>query len=322
MTRVRAPYLYREPFAQDRLAVGDSHSLYVEESGNPDGIPVVVLHGGPGSGSRPKQRGYFDPARYRIILFDQRGCGRSRPLGALTANTTDHLVADLERLRDHLGVHQWLVFGGSWGSTLALAYASAHRERVMGMVLWGIFLGSREELAWTFGTGGAARLFPLEYERFLEPLSRIERRDPIANHYRAMCGNDGERRRRSLSAWTRWENKLSDLAVSEHTLDDQLADENYVLTHSLFEAHYFANGCFLERPLLESVGALRGLSIDIVQGQLDVVCPPVTAVRLQRALPESRLQLIPGAGHSPDGPTVDALIRSTDRLVARYAGAA
>ena len=317
MSRRRTAYLYREPFDQGLLDVGDGHHVHYEQSGHPKGRPVVVLHGGPGSGSRPKQRGYFDPERYRVIAFDQRGCGRSTPHGRLEANTTPDLVGDIERLRRHLGLERWLVFGGSWGSTLGLAYAVAHPERVEGLVVWGVFTGTDREIAWTFGADGAARLFPLEYERFLEPLAAPERHDPVRAHYRAMRGDDRTRRRRSLNAWTRWENKISDLVVQEQLLDEQLADRQYVLTHSLFEAHYFANGCFLDAPLLARAGAFARLPVAIVQGQLDLVCPPVSALALHRAVPESRLHLVPGAGHSPNADVVDALVRAVDEVAAR-----
>jgi proline iminopeptidase len=322
MIRRRTAYLYREPFDQGWLDVGDGHRLRYEQSGNPHGRAVVVLHGGPGSGSRPKQRGYFDPERYRVVAFDQRGCGRSTPHGRLEANTTPHLVADIERLRRHLGLERWLVFGGSWGSTLGLAYGVAHPERVDGLVVWGIFTGTGREIAWTFGADGAARLFPLEYERFLEPLAPAERDEPVRAHYRAMCGPDAGRRLRSLNAWTRWENKISDLVVNEHLLDEQLSDRQYVLTHSLFEAHYFAHDCFLERPLLEQAGRLAAVPVVIVQGQLDLVCPPASALALHRAVPESRLHLVAGAGHSPNAEVVDALVRAVDEVAGRTAVAA
>ncbi len=311
--RRRTAHRYREPYAQGRLAVGQGHVLYYEESGTPLGQPVVVLHGGPGSGSRPKQRSYFDPERFRIVLFDQRGCGRSTPHGRLTGNTTPELVADIERLRCHLGIDRWLVFGGSWGSTLGLAYALAHPDAVEALLLWGVFTGTAEEVAWTFGPGGAARLYPLEYERFLEPLPPTERADPVAGHYRAMRDLDFARRRRSLVAWTRWENKISDVVVSEAMLDEQLADDRYVLTHSLFEAHYFNHGCFLDTPLVEAAGSLREVPVEIVQGQLDLVCPPTAALALHRAIAGSRLHLVPGAGHSPNADVIDTLLRAIDR---------
>jgi proline iminopeptidase len=312
--RRRTAYVYREPFGQGRLAVGDGHVVYYEESGHPAGEPVVVLHGGPGSGCRPKQRSYFDPERFRIIQFDQRGCGRSTPHGRLDGNTTGDLVADIERLRCHLGFDRWLVFGGSWGSTLGLAYAVAHPEAVRGLVLWGVFTGTAAEIAWTFGPNGAARLYPVEYERFLEPLPPTLRADPVAGHYRLMTGVDMVRRRQSLRAWTRWENKISDVVVSDAILDEQLADERYVLTHSLFEAHYFNHGCFLDGSLVEAARRLIDVPVEIVQAQLDLVCPAATATALHRALPNGRLHLVPGAGHSPNADVVDALIRSVDRL--------
>ncbi|NBB68944.1 MAG: prolyl aminopeptidase [Alphaproteobacteria bacterium] len=317
MIRRRTAFLYREPYDRGLLAVGDGHRLHYEQSGNPHGRPVVVLHGGPGSGSRPKQRGYFDPERYRVVAFDQRGCGRSTPHGRLEANTTPHLVADIERLRRHLGVDRWLVFGGSWGSTLGLAYAMAHPERVDGLVVWGVFTGTAGEIAWTFGSAGAARLFPLEYERFLEPLPPHQHGEPVRAHYRLMRGADATLRRRALNAWTRWENKISDLVVHEQLLDEQLADRQYVLTHSLFEAHYFAHDCFLEWPLLERASRLGGVPVAIIQGQLDLVCPPASAVALHRAVPNSRLHLIAGAGHSPNAEVVDALVRAVDDVAGR-----
>ncbi|MEO1090626.1 MAG: prolyl aminopeptidase [Pseudomonadota bacterium] len=310
-----APHRHREPYGQGWLAVGDDHVLHYEESGNPQGIPVVVLHGGPGSGSRPKQRGYFDPERFRVVQFDQRGCGRSTPHGRLAANTTPALVEDIDRLRAHLAIDRWLVFGGSWGSTLGLAYTLAKPQRVDGLVLWGVFTGTEAEVAWAFGPDGAARLFPLEYERFLEPLPAAHRKQPVAGHYEMMCATEPGRRRRSLRAWTRWENKISDLVVTDAMLDEQLSDQHYVLTHSLFEAHYFAHSCFLQRPLLEAAADLRAVPVEIVQGQLDLVCPARTAVALHRAIGGSRLHLVPGAGHSPNADVVDRLIRAVERLV-------
>ncbi len=314
MYRRRTAYLYREPFAQGRLEVSAGHNLYFEQSGNPNGQPVVVLHGGPGSGSRPKQRGYFDPERYRIVMFDQRGCGRSTPLGRLDGNTTPDLVADIDALRQHLGIDRWLVFGGSWGSTLGLAYACTHPDRVRALVVWGVFLGTEEEIAWTFGPAGAARLYPLEYEQFLAPLPLAERDDPVGGHYRRMRAADVAPRLRSLDAWTRWENKLSDLVVTDAMLDEQLADRQYVLTHSLFEAHFFAHRCFLETPLLQLTRRLAGVPTVIVQGQLDLVCPPAGALALHRAIPGSGLQLVAGAGHSPNADLIDALVRAVDGL--------
>ncbi len=320
--RRRSAHAVQEPYSHGRLAVGQGHVIYFEESGNPEGRPVVVLHGGPGSGSRPRQRSYFDPSRFRIVLFDQRGCGRSTPHGRLEGNTTPDLVADIERLRCHLGIERWLVFGGSWGSTLGLAYAQAHVEVVEALVLWGVFTGTGEEIAWTFGPAGAARLYPMEYERFLAPLPPSERLDPVAAHYRAMRGLDFARRRRSLAAWTRWENKISDVVVSEAMLDEQLADDRYVLTHSLFEAHYFNHGCFLDAPLLAGVDRLTAVPVEIVQGQLDLVCPPAAALALHRAIAGSRLHVVPGAGHSPNADVVDVLLGAIDRVAAPKPAAA
>ncbi len=316
MHRRRTAYLYREPFARGSLDVGGGHRIHFEQSGRPDGQPVVVLHGGPGSGSRPKQRGYFDPERYRVILFDQRGCGHSTPHGRLIDNTTPHLVADIEALRRHLGIERWLVFGGSWGSTLGLAYAVAHPERVEALVVWGVFTGSAEEIGWTFGPDGAARVYPLEYERFVAPLRAAARRNPVQGHYDLMRSNEAGLRLRSLDAWTRWENKISDLVVSEAMLEEQLADRDYVLTHSLFEAHYFSNGCFLDEPLLKAADRLSGHRVAIVQGQLDLVCPPRTALALHRAIAGSSFVLIQGAGHSPNADMVDALVRAVESVAA------
>jgi proline iminopeptidase len=312
---MRTLYPEIEPRRTGRLATDAPHELYFEECGNPEGVPVVYLHGGPGSGCRPRQRRYFDPARYRIVLFDQRGCGRSTPLGTLEGNDMAGQLRDLEALRASLGIERWLVFGGSWGSVLGLAYALAHPGAVAGLVMWGIFLGRRQEIDWVFGPDGAARLFPEAYAQFRDFLPPEARDDPLAGYAAAMESADGEQRRAALWHWTRWENKITDIAVTEANLDEQMKNPDYVLTHSLFEVHYFCNGCFVDGDdMLRRASVLASMPVHIVASRYDLVCPVETAWQLHRAIPGSTLTIAPHAGHAPGPETVDILVRTTDAL--------
>ncbi|MBO0702221.1 MAG: prolyl aminopeptidase, partial [Candidatus Dormibacteraeota bacterium] len=273
----RERYPLREPFATHRLEVGDGHTLFVEEVGRPDGIPAVVLHGGPGGGITPRMRGYFDPDRYHVVLFDQRGAGRSTPGGSVEANTTWDLVRDIETVREHLGIERWLVFGGSWGSTLALAYAEYRPDRVTGLVLRGIFLGRPREVEWLI-EGGAAPLNPAGWERFLAPIPPVEQANLLLAYSRRLFGPDREEARRCGLAWNRWENECSALVPSE----EEEGTEEHKVTMARIECHYFVHGCFLAEPdqLLDGIDAIRHLPATIVQGRYDLVCPPVTAWEL------------------------------------------
>lgn len=302
-----------EPYATHRLDVGGGHELYVEEVGNPAGIPAVFLHGGPGGGLMPFARRFFDPDRYRVVLVDQRGSGRSTPLGGLHDNTTWHLVADLEVVRAALGVREWLLFGGSWGSTLALAYAQTHPERVTGLILRGVFLVRCSEREW-FYQGGLRHLQPEEWEHFVAPVPPDERGDVAAAYHRRLTGPDPAEARRFAQAWMRWEAINSSLTPDPALLATLTADAT-VMASSRILAHYVVNGAFFEpeTQLLDGVDRIRHLPTVIIQGRYDLCCPPATAHDLARAWPEAELHIVPDAGHASTEPGIlDRLIRATD----------
>jgi proline iminopeptidase len=301
-----------EPRLSGHLRVSPLHELYWEEAGNPAGRPVVFLHGGPGAGLSPKNRRYFDPAFYRIILFDQRGAGRSRPHAELADNTTWTLVDDIEKLRVHRGVERWLVYGGSWGSTLALAYAQAHPARCLGLILRGVFLGRQSEIRWLFQEG-ASGIFPDFWERYLEPIPAADRGDLVAAYYRILSGPASPHRLVAAKAWSLWEASLvkliPDPAIQEESLEADLA-----LSLARLEAHYMVNRVFLPTDdfLLRAASALR-LPCRIVQGRYDVVCPARSAWDLHRALPGSEIRFVADAGHSSSEPgMIHELVQSTE----------
>lgn len=318
----RTLYPAIEPYARGRLAVGDGHQLFWEECGNPAGRPAVFLHGGPGGGCTPDSRRFFDPARYRIILVDQRNCGRSTPHASqpdcdLATNTTDHLVADLEALRADRGVGAWLVFGGSWGSALALAYAQAHPDAVTALVLRGIFTLRRSELDWYYN-GGAGQLAPEWRERFLAPLGGPGfAGDAIAAYHDLLFDPDPAVHRPAGVAWTTWEAATTTLHLDEAHVA-AYADPAFALAFARIENHYFVHGGWLgEGQLLAGVDAIRHLPAVIVQGAYDLACPPVTAWDLHRAWPEAEFHLV-HAGHAATEPAiVDRLVRATDALADR-----
>ncbi|OLF73987.1 proline iminopeptidase [Maricaulis sp. W15] len=305
------------PLQASRLAVGDGHDLYVEECGRPDGLPVVTLHGGPGGGASPALRRFFDPRRYRVILFDQRGCGRSTPHGGLEANTTADLIDDIERIRVAMGIEKWVVFGGSWGATLALAYARAHPDRCIGLILRGIFTCTRRELDW-FYKDGANMLFPDAWERLVDPLSPEERGDIIRAYYERLAEPDIIRRRPDALAWARWESALISMTGDPSA---PLADPVRADALARLESHYFFHKGFFERDgeLIEDAERYNHLPGVIVQGRYDVVTPPQTAWSLARAWPRARLQMIGDAGHAAGEPgVVDALVRATDAFADKF----
>ena len=316
----RTLYPEIEPYNAGFLQVSQLHSVYFEESGNPDGKPVVFLHGGPGGGTVPEQRRFFDPERYRIILFDQRGCGHSTPHAELSENTTWELVGDIERVRAHLDIARWQVFGGSWGSTLALAYAQTHPRRVTELVLRGIFLLRPSELKW-FYQDGASALFPDAWERFLAPIPPAERADLIRAYYRRLTGDDLAVRREAARAWSVWEASTSHLYMSSEQIEHAAEDE-FSLAFARIECHYFMRKGFLERDnqLLENVSRIRQIPAVIVQGRYDVVCPAQSAWDLHRAWPESELVIVDDAGHSAFEPgIIHELVAATDRFADRPA---
>ena len=304
-----------EPYRQDRLGVGDGHVIYFEESGNRRGKPVVVIHGGPGGGSNPTMRRFHDPSRYRIILFDQRGCGRSVPNASLEANTTWHLVEDMEKLRAHLGIDRWQLLGGSWGSTLAIAYAERYPERVSELVLRGIFLLRRAEIDW-FYKEGANWLFPDAYEAFRDLIPPEERGDMVAAYHRRLTGPDRRQQVEAARAWSLWEGSTLSLLADQERLK-LFGVEAYALAFARIECHYFMNGGFLtsERQLLDDAHRLAGIPGLIVHGRYDVVTPLRNAWELKACWPEAALEIVPDAGHAMTEPgIVDAIIAGTRRF--------
>lgn len=311
----RSLYPEIEPFDSGMLQVSDLHSIYYEQCGNPAGKPVVFLHGGPGAGCSPKTRRFFDPAHYRIVLFDQRGCGRSKPHAELTDNTTWHLVADIEKLREHLGITHWQVFGGSWGSTLAIAYAQTHPTRVSELVLRGIFMLRRAELEW-FYQSGCDSIFPDAWEAYLAAIPRVEHADLISAYHRRLTSPDPAVRLAAARAWSVWEGSTSFLYQDSAHISGSAEDE-FALAFARIECHYFVNAGFLEHDdqLLRNVDAIRDIPAVIVQGRYDVVCPLRSAWDLHRAWPEADLRIVADAGHSAFEPGITAeLIAATDRF--------
>lgn len=304
-----------EPYHQGRLRVSALHEITFEESGNPEGKPVIFLHGGPGGGSDPKQRRFFDPRRYRIVLMDQRGCGKATPFAELEDNTTWALVSDIETVRKHLGIARWQVFGGSWGSTLALAYAEKHPEAVTELVLRGIFLLRRKEIEW-FYQKGADAIFPDCWEHYVNPIPEAERGDLLAAYYRRLTSPDAGTRLAAAKAWSIWEGSTSKLFPDPDYVDRFGRDE-FALAFARIEAHYFVNRGFFEcdGQLLRDVGKIRHIPTTIIQGRYDVVCPMDSAWALHRAWPEAELIVVPDAGHAAYEPGISrALIAATDRF--------
>jgi proline iminopeptidase len=313
----RALYPDLEPFHTGRLKVSPVHEIYFEESGNPKGKPVVFLHGGPGGGTEAKHRRYFDPAVYRIVLLDQRGCGRSTPFASLEDNTTWHLVSDIEAVRVELGIDRWQVFGGSWGSTLALAYAETHPERVTELVLRGIFMLRREEIRW-FYQEGASWLFPDAWETYLAHIPAAERGDMLHAYYKRLTSSDKAVQLAAAKVWSVWEGSTSCL-IPNAELIARTAGDDFALAFARIEAHYFVNDGWLTegRELLApaNIAKLRAIPGVIVQGRYDVVCPAKSAWDLHRAWPEAELRIVADAGHAASEPgIVHELVRATDRF--------
>ena len=304
-----------EPYDQGRLQLDSRHSMYWEESGNPQGQAAVFLHGGPGAGSSPDHRRFFDPSHYRIVVYDQRGAGRSTPLGEVVDNTTEHLIADLEHLRSARGIERWQLFGGSWGTTLALAYAQAHPERVTGLVLRGIFLCRRAEIDW-FLTG-MRLIFPENWQRFAGFLPVAERGDLLAGYLRRLNDPDPAVHLPAARAWSTYEGSCSTLLPNPQTVA-AFGRETMALSLARLEAHYFQHRGFLdEGALLDGIGRIRHIPAVIVQGRYDVVCPIATADELHRAWPEADYRVVPDAGHSAVEPGIrQALLAATERLKA------
>ena len=306
-----------EPYAQGHLDVGDGHHIYYERVGTPGATPAVFLHGGPGGGSSPSHRRLFDPARYDVLLFDQRGCGRSTPHASLEANTTWHLVADIERLRKLVGVERWLVFGGSWGSSLALAYAETHPQRVSALVLRGIFTVTNRELRWYYQFG-VSEMFPDAWAKFLAPIPPAEQGDLIAAYHRRLTGADAAEQLRAARAWSVWEGTTITL-LPDPAMQAGHDQDRFALAFSRIENHYFTHGGWLDDgQLLRDAHRLHGIPGVIVHGRYDMPCPARNAWDLHAAWPDSDLRLVEGAGHAYSEPGIlDQLIRATDRFADR-----
>jgi proline iminopeptidase len=310
-------YPYSEPAAVHQLDVGDGHRLYIEECGRLGGIPALFLHGGPGAGIEPYHRRFFDPARYHVVLFDQRGSGRSTPHAGLDANDTGRLVDDIEKVREFFGIERWLVFGGSWGSTLALAYAEAHPERVSALVLRGIFLCRPHEIQW-FYQQGASRIFPDYWEDFIDPVPEAQRHDIVRAYHALLTGDDELQRLKAARAWSTWEGRAATLLPNADVVN-HFSDPHVALSLARIECHYFVNDAFLASDqLLQEANRLDGIPGVIVHGRYDAICPVENAWQLHRAWPASELRIVPDAGHSAAEPGIRAaLVEATDALADR-----
>lgn len=314
---LRTLYPAIEPYASGHLDVGDGHAIYWERSGTPGAKPAVFLHGGPGGGFAPAHRSLFDPERYDVLLFDQRGCGQSTPRASLDANTTWHLVADIERLREMAGVDTWQVFGGSWGSTLALAYAEKHPERVSELIVRGVYTLTRPELDW-FYQFGVSEMFPERYEAFCAPIPEVERGDMMAAYYRRLTSDDRETRIEAAKAWSIWEGNVITL-LPEPATSDPFAEADYAEAFARIECHYFVNAGWLgDNQLIRDAGRLAEIPGVIVHGRYDMPCPAKYAWALHKAWPGAEFHLIEGAGHAYSEPGIlDRLIRATDRFAGK-----
>lgn len=306
-----------KPYQRHQIAVEPPHELYVDESGNPDGIPVLFVHGGPGAGCGKYDRRFFDPEIYRIVLFDQRGAGRSRPHAELSNNSTQKLVADIDVIRTHLGIEKWVLFGGSWGSTLSLVYAQTYPERVLGLILRGVFLCRPQDLQW-FYQDGASRIFPDYWADFVQPIPADERHDVIAAYHRYLTGDNEIQQMSAAKAWALWEGRCATLRPSQEVVDS-FTEPHRALSLACIEAHYFVNHAFLEKDqILRNAAQLAGIPGIIVHGRYDMICPLDNALALHQAWPDSQLQIIRDAGHaSRELGIVDALIHATDDLAKR-----
>lgn len=304
-----------EPYNQGTLKVSDIHTLYYEQCGNPQGKPVVLLHGGPGGGCSPFYRQYFDPQKWRVILFDQRGAGKSTPRAELRENTTWDLVSDIEKIRIHLNIENWFVFGGSWGSTLALAYSETHPERCNGLILRGIFLVRKKEINW-FYQEGASNIYPDAWEEYLKPIPEAERGDLVAAYYKRLTSDDPKIRLEAAKAWSIWEGSTSKLIQNQGSIAG-FGSSHFAEAFARIECHYFINNAFFESEdfLLKNVDKIRHIPGAIVQGRYDIPCPVVSAWELHKAWPEAELIIVPDAGHSMTEPGIrSALIEATDKF--------
>ncbi len=298
-----------------QLDCGDGHQVYMEEAGNPQGIPVIFLHGGPGSGCKPSHRQYFDPGKYRIIIFDQRGAGRSEPHGLLQANTTQHLLADMEQIRELLGIEQWLLFGGSWGATLALLYAETYPQHVSGMILRGCFLARRRDLDWFTGTG-AINVFPDYWQEFCDSFTVEDRSDLVAACHRAVLSQDATTRLTAAKAWADWAGRVVTYTLPEEECGDAIEDEGRMVRETALEMHYAVNRYFIaENQILDNIERLPAVPVMIIHGRRDMTCPLESSWLLHRALGQSSLKILRDSGHLSGEPAmIDALVSATDEM--------
>lgn len=298
-----------EPYNSGYLQVSEVHSLYYEECGNPNGQPAVLIHGGPGSGCSPEMRQFFDPKHYRIVLFDQRGAGRSRPEASLVDNTTWHLVADIEQLREHLGIQKWVVLGGSWGSTLSLSYAQKHPDRVTHLILRGIFLSRKKDIDWLYTDGGASEIYPDEWERYLSGITPVMGEEYSHTYYKVLTGNDEAAKLHAARKWCNWEFSMIKLVTTERPSSDAFA-----LNFARIECHYMVNNCFLdEGQLLRDAQKIAHIPTTIVHGRYDVICTVRNAFDLHKELPDADLVICPRSGHSMfEEEIAAALVDATD----------
>ncbi len=301
-------------YAQHTLDVGNGHQIYVEESGEPSGIPVLFVHGGPGAGCSTDDRRYFDPERYRIIIFDQRGCGRSTPYGSIEHNTTKDLIKDIEVIRKHLNVKRWMLFGGSWGATLSLLYAQKHPQHVMGMILRGVFLARKTDIDW-FYQEGANHVFPDYWQEFITPIPEEERDNYVEAFYKRLNGEDELARMNAAKHWSQWEGQCATLHPNKAVFE-RFTNTHTAMSLSLIETHYFVNNCFIEaNQILRDAYKLEGIPCIIVHGRYDMICPLDNAYLLHQAWPGSELHIIRDAGHSAMEPSItDALINATEQM--------
>lgn len=305
-----------KPYAEHRLDVDNIHSLYVEECGTPTGIPVLFLHGGPGGGTEPFNRRFFNPEKYRIILFDQRGCGKSKPHGELKNNTTQHLIDDIEKIREHLGIEQWVLFGGSWGATLSLLYAQAFPDKVTAMILRGIFLSRQKDLQWLY-RDGANRVFPDAWKEFIKPIPEAERSDLLTAYHNRLNSDNEIVRMSACKAWSSWEGSCATLKPSTKVMN-HFTDPHTAVSLARIEVHYFLNNSFIEEnQILNNMEAIESIPGIIVHGRYDMVCPLDNAMALSQAWENAELNIIREAGHASSEPAIsDALVKATNELAA------
>lgn len=307
-----------KPYKSHTLSVGNGHVLYIDESGDPEGLPVLFIHGGPGAGTSAEDRRFFDPEKYRIILFDQRGAGRSTPHAELTHNTTQDLIEDVERIREYLDIDKWVLFGGSWGSTLSLLYAQQHPSRVLGMILRGVFLCRRLDLEW-FYQYGASQVFPDYWADFIEPIEPSKRADMIAAYYGLLTGDNELAKMNAAKHWSIWEGRCATLKPNPNIVD-VFSNTHLALSLARIEAHYFINDSFIsENQIIDNIQTLHGIPAVIIHGRYDMVCSLDNAVSLAQVWPDAKLQIVRDAGHASRDPGIlDALVRATDEMAIAF----